>query len=272
MQIRASLVASAACALVGVPLLAPVVGAAIDSASPSPASPTLVAQRAALNLAGEGEGTLSIGTRPNQTITFVSVISQPNRPVEISLRLADGTLQRWGGQQVGGGSNQASIRLTNAGEADASGTLTVRYQGNRLISLVGNGAIDGQRMSVRFTVGDHTVNPLPPDPPTQLAQFGQGLLGIQGRPSQPVTFASAMIQPDGRTELSVRLADGTLMSFGGQATRRSAYEVVVNLTSSGMADASGTANIRPGPNNGIVSLIVNGTLDGQTFFLQFSGQ
>jgi hypothetical protein len=42
------------------------------------ASSTVLAQQADLNLVGEGEGTLSIGSRPSQTVTFVTVTSRPN--------------------------------------------------------------------------------------------------------------------------------------------------------------------------------------------------
>ncbi|NJL49542.1 MAG: hypothetical protein HC929_21530 [Leptolyngbyaceae cyanobacterium SM2_5_2] len=80
------------------------------------------------------------------------------------------------------------------------------------------------------------------------------------------------VRPDDSAELSIRLADGNNITFAGQQTRKTAEEIILNLTSSGAAEVQGPANIRYGPNNSIISLSSNGTLDGQSFFIQFSGQ
>jgi len=241
----------------------------IDFSRPSS---TLVAQQGNLNLVGEGEGTLSIGSRPSQTVTFVSVTSFPNQPAEVSLRLADGSLQRWGGNVISRSAEEAQIRLTNAGGADATGTLTVRYQGSTLISINGTGTLDGQPLSLRFTIADDSVNRPPTESAVILTQQGQGFFGLQGRPNQTVTFASVTVQPNNNAELSLRLTDGSQVRFAGQQTNRTAEDIVLNLTASGAASAQGTANIRYGPNNSILSLSSNGTLDGQPFFIQFNGQ
>ncbi|WP_017297755.1 hypothetical protein [Nodosilinea nodulosa] len=239
--------------------------------APSSAS-TVIAQQTDLNLAGEGEGTLSIGSRPSQTVTFVTVTSRPNQQVEITLRLADGNLQRWEGQLVSRSADEAQIQLTSAGAADATGTLTVRYQDTNLISLIGSGTLDGQPLSIRFTIADDSVS-RPPTPSVEtFTQQGQGVFGLQGRPNQTISFASVTVQPDNSAEMSIRLADGNNIAFAGQQTRRTAEDIVLNLTASGNADAQGPANIRYGPKNSILSISSNGTLDGQPFFIQFSGQ
>ena len=238
------------------------------SVSPS----TVVAQQANLSLAGEGEGTLSIGNRPAQTVTFATVTSFSNQQVEISLRLADGNLQRWGGQLVSRSAGEAQIRLTSAGSATATGTLTVRYQGSTLVSLIGNGTLDGQPLSLRFTIADHTVNRPPTADSVILTQAGQGVFGVKGRPNQTLTFASVTVQPDNSAELTIRLTDGTNIRFAGQQTQRTSEDIVLNLTSSGSASAQGIANIRYGANNSIISISSNGTLDGQSFFIQFNAQ
>ena len=243
----------------------------VRAAVPIPAS-TVIAQQADLNLVGEGEGTLAIGSRPSQTVTFVTVTSRPNQQVEISLRLADGNLQRWDGQLGNRSAGEAQIQLTSAGGADATGTLTVRYRDNTLISLIGSGTLDGQPLSIRFTIGDDSVNRPPVASAMTLTQAGQGTFGLQGRPNQNISFASVTVQPDDSAELSIRLADGNNIAFAGQQTRKTAEDIVLNLTSSGNADAQGPANIRYGPNNSIISMSSNGTLDGQPFFIQFSGQ
>lgn len=254
----------AAITVIGTP---PVVKAATPLSSTA-----VIAQQTDLNLVGEGEGTLSIGSRPSQTVTFVTVTSRPNQQVEVSLRLADGNLQRWDGQLVSRSAGEAQIQLTSAGGADATGMLTVRYQGTTLISLSGSGTLDGQPLSIRFTIADDSVSRPPVASAVTLAQAGQGVFGLQGRPNQTITFATVTVQPDDSAELSIRLADGNNIAFAGQQTRRTAEDIVLNLTSSGNADAQGPANIRYGPNSSILSLSSNGTLDGQPFFIQFSGQ
>ncbi|MEY3298163.1 MAG: hypothetical protein RLZZ597_1423 [Cyanobacteriota bacterium] len=80
------------------------------------------------------------------------------------------------------------------------------------------------------------------------------------------------VQSDNSAELSIRLTDGSNVRFTGQQTTRTAEDIVLNIAASGAADAQGTANIRYGPNNSILSLSSNGTLDGQSFFIQFNGQ
>ncbi len=269
MKIRPILAYSAlACGAVVTTISAPLlVGAAI----PIPSS-IVVAQQADLNLVGEGEGTLSIGNRPSQTVTFVTVTSRPNQQIEISLRLADGNLQQWNGQLINRSAGEAQIQLTSAGGADATGMLTVRYQDNTLISLSGNGTLDGQPLSILFTIGDDSVSRPPTADVVTLTQQGQGVFGLQGRPNQTISFASVTVQPDDSAELSIRLADGNNIAFAGQQTRKTAEDIVLNVTSSGNADAQGPANIRYGPNNSILSISSNGTLDGQPFFIQFSGQ
>jgi hypothetical protein len=265
MKMRSVLAGGLALAMMGVPL-------AVGTAVLMPTS-SAIAQQGSLNLAGEGEGTLTVGSRPPETVTFVTVAVQPNQQAEISLRLANGNLQRWNGRAVNRTSDTVQINLTNAGMANATGTVTVRYQASRLISLVGNGSIDGQPMSIRFTIGDDSVN-RPPTTGTavNLAQSGTGIFGLQGRANQNINFASVTVQPSGSAELSIRLTNGNLIRFGGQQTRKDASDIVLNLTSSGNASARGTANINYGANNSINSINANGTLDGQTFFIQFTGQ
>jgi hypothetical protein len=235
-------------------------------------SSTVVAQQANLSLVGEGEGTLTIGNRPAQTLTFATVTSFSNQQVEISLRLADGNLQRWGGQLVSRSAGEAQIRLTSAGSATATGTLTVRYEGSTLVSLIGNGTLDRQSLSLRFTIADDSVNRPPSANAVILTQAGQGVFGVKGRPNQTLTFASVTVQPDNSAELTIRLADGTNIRFAGQQTQRTSEDIVLNLTSSGAASAQGIANIRYGANNSILSISSNGTLDGQSFFIQFNAQ
>ncbi|WP_156119981.1 hypothetical protein [Leptolyngbya sp. KIOST-1] len=268
MKIRSILAYSAlACGAAVTVMSAPPMAKA---AVPIPSS-TMVAQQPSLNLVGEGEGTLTIGTRPSQTVTFATVTTT-NQQAEITLRLADGNLQRWNGQVISRSTEEAQIRLTNAGAADATGTFTIRYQGSTLISISGSGTLDGQPLSLRFTIADDSVSRPPVASPDIFAQAGQGTFGLQGRPNQIITFASVTVQPDDSAELTIRLANGNNIPFGGQQTRRTAEDIVLNLTSSGNADAQGPANIRYGPNNSIISISSNGTLDGQPFFIQFSGQ
>lgn len=269
MKIRSVLVYSTLACVAAVTVISTpqLVGAAV----PMSIAP-LIVQQTDLNLVGEGEGTLTIGNRPSQTVTFVTVTSRPNQQVEMTLRLTDGNLQRWEGQLISRSTGEAQVRLTSAGTADATGTLTVRYQGSTLISLIGSGTLDGQPLSIRFTIADDSVSQPPAASVVNLAQAGQGTFGLQGRPNQTISFASVTVQPDDSAELTIRLSDGNNIAFAGQQTRKTADDIVLNLTSSGNADAQGPANIRYGQNNSIISISSNGTLDGQPFFIQFSGQ
>ncbi len=107
------------------------------------------------------------------------------------------------------------------------------------------------------------------------AQNGTGLFGLAGRPNIGITFVSVAIEPAeqaaDQVDISVRLSDGRLMSFGGLLKEGDAYTLAIDLTHSGMADASGVVNVRYGANQSILNLTANGQLDGQTFFMTFRG-
>jgi len=106
---------------------------------------------------------------------------------------------------------------------------------------------------------------------TFYAQNGTGVFGLAGRSNTGVTFISIVMDAQDEVDMSVRLADGRLISFGGTLAQKDAYTLDIHLRSSGMADASGIVNVRYGVNQSILSLTANGQLDGQTFFMTFRG-
>jgi len=110
-----------------------------------------------------------------------------------------------------------------------------------------------------------------PTATTFYAQNGTGIFGLAGRPNIGVTFMSIAIEADNKVDMSIRLADGRLISFGGTLIKGDAYTLDIRLSGSGMADASGGVTVRYGANQRILSATANGTLDGQTFFITFRG-
>lgn len=104
---------------------------------------------------------------------------------------------------------------------------------------------------------------------TFYADRGEGLFRIHGRRRQKVTFMSIVIDPQKVADINMQLADGHSIGFSGNVIQQDAYNLRIRLTSSGMADAHGTLNIRYGPQQSILNLAGKGQLDGQPFVLTF---
>ncbi len=104
------------------------------------------------------------------------------------------------------------------------------------------------------------------------SQTGEGIFTLAGRRDQRITSVTININRNGRTELGFRLRDGRLMRFGGKLVARDPYSVVINLTNSGNADASGTVNLELGQRNKIKQIIADGQLDYQNFSIQFNNR
>lgn len=104
------------------------------------------------------------------------------------------------------------------------------------------------------------------------AERGEGLFRMSGRPSQKVMFMSLMIDPQKVADINMQLANGNSISFSGHVIEQNAYNLRIRLTSSGMANANGTLNIRYGTQQSIRNLAGNGELDGQPFVLTFKGK
>ncbi|WNC87956.1 hypothetical protein RHP47_06420 [Thermosynechococcus sp. QKsg1] len=134
-----------------------------------------------------------------------------------------------------------------------------------------------------LSVGAHTYA-IAPQVPAMVAQqaqpagttfyadMGEGLFRISGRPNQKVTFMSIAIDPQKVADINMQLADGNYIGFSGNVMQQDAYNLRIRLTSSGMADANGTLNIRYGGQQSILNLAGNGQLDGQPFVLTFRGK
>ncbi|URR34835.1 hypothetical protein NBE99_09305 [Thermosynechococcus sp. HN-54] len=115
------------------------------------------------------------------------------------------------------------------------------------------------------------AQPAQPAGITFYADIGEGLFRMGGRPSQKVTFMSIVIDPQQVADINMQLDSGNFIAFAGKVIQQDAYTLRIRLTSSGMADADGTLNIRYGRQQSILNLAGNGQLDGQPFVLTFRG-
>jgi hypothetical protein len=127
--------------------------------------------------------------------------------------------------------------------------------------------LDGRDLTFQFSSGseDNVGNQ-----PMNLAQAGRGLFTLQGRPNRDINRTLVTVQPDGKTDLILFLADNTQVRFSGELANRDAYLLDIRLTSSGMADASGNIRVEYGANNSINNIFGAGKLDNQDFSVQFS--
>lgn len=126
-----------------------------QAAIPVSKSFPVVAQASALNLIERGRGTLNIGVRGTRRIERASVIVRPIGTVDLGLTYADGSgTLRFGGRLISQTEDTLTIALTNSGNADASGEVTVSYGAFHSInSMSGNGRVDGLPLTFQFSGG-----------------------------------------------------------------------------------------------------------------------
>ena len=222
--------------------------------------------RSPLSLSQDGRGVLALAGRENRVLTRASAILQADGDVQITFRDRNNRPLRFSGRAIRRNANTLDVRLTGSGDADATGTLNISYGANRSInSLKGNGTLDGQRFSITFnnsqTSTPNSIN---------LAGNGSGLFSLAGRADRSLTRVRAIVRGDGNAEIAVRDRNNSSIRFSGRLMRRDAYSLEIRLTNSGDANATGVVNIEYAANNSINTLFADGTLDGQTFFINFS--
>lgn len=250
----------------------PWLGVQVNQTAPVSESFPVVAQTAqtsALNLIQRGRGRLKIGNRGTRGIERASVIVRPLGTVDLGLTYSDGrgTL-RFGGQLISHTEDSLTIALTNSGNADASGEVTVSYGPFSSINWIsGKGFVDGKSLTFQFNGGskDNVGSQ-----PMNLSQTGSGLFTLQGRPNRDINRALLTVQRNGNADLALFLVDGTQVRFSGDVADQNAYVLNIRVTSSGMADASGNIQVEYGANNLINTIFGAGKLDNQDFSVQFS--
>ncbi|HXG67673.1 MAG TPA: hypothetical protein VNO70_21405 [Blastocatellia bacterium] len=104
-----------------------------------------------INLYGRGNGRFFREGRRDDNFRSVSVVSKSDGTVDISMELTNGNRLTLTGRLQSYDAQRYIIRLTNAEQADASGTITINYGANNSINTIfGDGRIDGQRFSINF--------------------------------------------------------------------------------------------------------------------------
>lgn len=140
----------------------------------------------AFGLFQEGEGRMKQGSEV-RSLKAVSVSGQDNK-AELAFESADGSLTRLSGNLVSRTPNAMIIDFTRSGDADAAGSVRVKYDAAAISSLTGNGTLDGQEFSIEF--GQDVVQvPMPPAPGTTLPQTA--VLAASKPSASPASSASA---------------------------------------------------------------------------------
>jgi hypothetical protein len=104
-----------------------------------------------------------------------------------------------------------------------------------------------------------------------LTQQGQGELQISGRRTRGIERASVIVRPMGSVDLGLTYADGRgTLQFGGRLVSQTGNTLIIALTNSGNASASGQATVSYGPIISINSISGSGRLDGRDLTFEFS--
>lgn len=192
--------------------------------------------------------------------------------IEITLSLLNGTPIRFRGKVLNAEARSITVRLTNSGNANASGELTIETGvNNRIERLSGNGRLDGRNFSVEFNGRNFGYDPNANDrEPINLSQRGSGLWKREGRSNANIETVSVTSTVNREVEIYLRLSNGQRVVLSGRIERRSAYELVIRLTNSANGNASGTINVEYGANQSINTVSGDGRVDGNKFSIQFS--
>ncbi len=225
-----------------------------------------------INLSDEGDGSLSIGRDPRRNINRVSVIRSTNGNLEISFNLSNGNPIRFTGEVSNIDTRFITVRLTNSGNANASGTINIETEANnRIKRLTGNGRLDSRNFTVEFNGRNFGYDPDANDRERlDLSQRGSGLWRREGRANANIENVALTSAANREVEVVLALSNGQQVVLGGRIESRNTNGVVIRLTNSANANASGTINVEYGANQSINTLSGDGRLDGNRFSIQFS--
>lgn len=220
-----------------------------------------------LTLTETGVGSILIHGRRSEEVDRVGVRTRRDGSADVTVSGTRSLRLEFRGQVVRSDGSSVSIRVSSSGEADATGSIVLRYRRSRLESLEAAGTLDGQR----FTISFHTLsNETGGGSELLLSQRGSGVLEIADRRREQLTMASVTLRRDGTAEIRLTRTNGSVFELSGRTSRRDAYSLSVSLRSSGQADASGSASIGYGARGRINSLSVDGHVDGQSVTVYFA--
>lgn len=228
----------------------------------------VLAQNNQISLLSQGKGTFTLGNRKGQNVNSASVTLQGNQ-ANLSIFLDNSQMIRFSGTFNRQNAQQVRINITNSGNADARGDILLEYRNNNIILLNGNGRLDGQNFNLVFRENNNNSNSGGNNNSLNLQQNGEGLLNIQSRQAQNITFVTVTVDNRQKARVSLGLKNGNIMNFEGKQTQRDAYGIRIQVNNSGMASATGFFNIELGASNSINNVIGQGTIDGQTFLANF---
>ncbi|WP_017293401.1 hypothetical protein [Geminocystis herdmanii] len=104
-----------------------------------------------------------------------------------------------------------------------------------------------------------------------LLSQGKGTWNMgRGKPAN-ITSTSVTIQTDNKAQVTLFLSDNRTVRLDGNFNRQTATQGRINLTNSGMADATGSLLLEYQSDNSIRLLNGEGSLDSQKFRMTFRG-
>ncbi|NCO75578.1 MAG: hypothetical protein GW795_01695 [Cyanobacteria bacterium] len=228
----------------------------------------VLAQNNQINLLSQGKGIFTLGNRKAQNVNSASVTLKGNR-ANLAIILDNNQTIRFDGTFTRQNSQQVRINLTNSGNADARGDILLEYRNNNITLLNGKGRLDGQNFNLLFRENNSNSNSGGNNNSLNIQQTGEGLLNIQSRQTQNITFVTITVDNRQKARISLGLKNGNVMNFEGKQTQKDAYSIRIQVNNSGMASATGFFNIELGSRNSINNIIGQGTIDGQTFLANF---
>ncbi|AFZ46839.1 hypothetical protein Cyast_0867 [Cyanobacterium stanieri PCC 7202] len=226
-----------------------------------------------LSLETSGQGDFELENRDTIEIIAATFTMTSADSSEITITLADNRTLEFAGNAELENDYTIITSLTNSGMADAEGTLVMQYENGQLKSLEGTGLLDFQPFAIRFYATDENTNSEQNSSSDYIPfyqQQGRGIFSLQGRENENITSMMVQIDENNQATIGVSLQDERIVNFRGSVNHQDAYNINIQLNSSGMADANGLLKLEYGANNSINNLMANGQLDGQNFIINFS--
>lgn len=227
-----------------------------------------------LSFQTSGQGDFELENRDTTEIIAATFTLINSNSSEITITLADNRTLTFAGNAVLENDYTIITSLTNSGMADAEGELVMRHENGQLKSLEGTGLLDFQNFSMRFYSSNESSNSEQNSSSSDYIPFyqqqGRGIFTLQGRDNENITSVMVQIDEDNQATIGISLQNQTIINFRGSVNHQDAYNINIDLTSSGMADANGLLKLEYGANNSINNLMANGQLDGQDFIINFS--
>lgn len=222
-----------------------------------------------MSLSEEGTGEYAPFGRSRETLNQATLATTAGGRAELTFETNRRRTIRANGWVTQSTNDSMTIYLQMFDNSEVAGTATVTLRGNRGIrSLNISGTVNRRQFTLSFNGRDRDTN-TPTGRRMTLRERGTGHVQFATGIREPLVYASLEVTEGEDVEITLRRANNNVLRFSGRVQRMGNGSMLVRLTSSGNADAGGTADVQYQEPGTIYSININGTIDRRRVTAEF---